>query len=67
MFVPGKGVDSLVEVGDEGGPGEDREGVEGLTPLRQLLQHCLQKLRHAGQALRTIKIASADCKLPTNT
>ncbi len=55
MLVPGEGVDGLMEVGNEGGPGEDGEGVQGLAPVRQLLQHRLQELRHARQSLRHIR------------
>jgi hypothetical protein len=55
MLVPGEWVDGLMEVGNEGGPGEDGEGVQGLAPVRQLLQHRLQELRHARQPLRQIR------------
>ncbi len=55
MLIPGEGVDGLVEVGNEGGPGEDGEGVQGLAPVRQLLQHRLQELCHARQSLRQIR------------
>ncbi len=55
MLVPGEWVDGLVEVGNEGGPGEDGEGVERLAPVRQLLQHRLQELCHARQSLRHVR------------
>ncbi len=55
MLVPSEGVDGLMEVGNEGGPGEHGEGVQGLAPVRQLLQHRLQELRHARQSLRHVR------------
>jgi hypothetical protein len=55
VLVPCEGVDGLMEVGYEGGPGEDGKGVQGLAPVRQLLQHRFQELRHARQSLRHVR------------